>query len=106
MVLDAVEFICRFLLHVLPTGFMHIRHYGFLANRGHKKKLALVRKLLAQKTGMHASDSEPPAHKPASPSQEPHPDLCPACGEGRLVLIETLDPLGLVRFHPLTFNTS
>jgi len=33
MTLEAVEFIRRFLLHVLPTGFVHIRHFGFLANR-------------------------------------------------------------------------
>jgi len=31
--LEAVEFIRRFILHVLPKGFMRIRHYGFLANR-------------------------------------------------------------------------
>jgi hypothetical protein len=106
MALDAVEFIRRFLLHVLPTGFMHIRHYGFLANRGRKKKLMLVRKLLADKAGKRSPVYEPPACKPSSPSQEPHPALCPACGEGRLVLIETLDPLGLAAFVPPRFNTS
>ncbi|MCX5799768.1 MAG: IS91 family transposase [Candidatus Eisenbacteria bacterium] len=106
MSLDAVEFIRRFLLHVLPTGFMHIRHYGFLANRGRKQKLALIRKLLAQKTDKHALASETPAHKLAGTAQEVHPDLCPACKEGRLLLVETLDPLGLAGFDPLKFNTS
>ena len=33
MTLEAVEFIRRFMLHVLPSGFMKIRHFGFLANR-------------------------------------------------------------------------
>ena len=33
MKLSAIEFIRRFLLHVLPSGFVRIRHYGFLANR-------------------------------------------------------------------------
>lgn len=106
MSLDAVEFIRRFLLHVLPTGFMHIRHYGFLANRGRKEKLALVRKLLTQKTGKHALTSETPEHKSVNPCQEPQPDLCPTCKQGRLILIETLDPLGLAGFDPLRFNTS
>ena len=44
--LDAVEFIRRFLLHVLPKRFMRIRHYGFLANRSKKKSLGLCRLLM------------------------------------------------------------
>ena len=42
MILDADEFIRRFLLHVLPDGFMRIRHFGFLANRSKKKNLLAV----------------------------------------------------------------
>jgi hypothetical protein len=45
MTLDAEEFIRRFLLHVLPLGFMKIRYYGILANRNKKTKLVLCRKL-------------------------------------------------------------
>jgi hypothetical protein len=41
MTLDAVEFIRRFLLHILPKGFVRIRQYGFLANRARGDKLAL-----------------------------------------------------------------
>ena len=44
--LEAQEFIRRFLLHVLPDGFMRIRHFGFLANRSKKQTLAQCRKLL------------------------------------------------------------
>jgi putative transposase/transposase-like zinc-binding protein len=44
--LDAQEFIRRFLLHVLPDGFMRIRHFGFLANRSKKQALARCRTLL------------------------------------------------------------
>src|SRR5437870_4717529 len=44
--LAAQEFIRRFLLHVLPDGFMRIRHFGFLANRSKKHALAQCRKLL------------------------------------------------------------
>lgn len=47
MTLAADEFIRRFLIHVLPPGFQRIRHFGFLANRFRKEKLALCRKLLA-----------------------------------------------------------
>jgi hypothetical protein len=46
LTLDVQEFIRRFLLHVLPDGFMRIRHFGFLANRSKKQSLAQCRKLL------------------------------------------------------------
>ena len=46
--IDAVEFIRRFLLHVLPKRFMRIRHYGFLSNRNKKRNVQLCRKLLGQ----------------------------------------------------------
>jgi hypothetical protein len=49
MTLEAHEFIRRFLLHVLPSRFQRIRHYGFLANRTRKKKLELCRTLLGEK---------------------------------------------------------
>ena len=43
MTLDAIEFIRRFLLHVLPSGFVKIRHFGLLANRNRRQALALCR---------------------------------------------------------------
>jgi hypothetical protein len=43
MTLDAVEFMRRFLLHVLPAGFVKIRHFGLLANRNRRHALALCR---------------------------------------------------------------
>jgi hypothetical protein len=46
MSLDAVEFIRRFLIHILPPGFVKIRHFGFLANRKRSVQLYLCRKLL------------------------------------------------------------
>ena len=46
MTLEVHDFIRRFLLHVLPVGFMRIRHFGFLANRAKKRSLAQCRKLL------------------------------------------------------------
>jgi hypothetical protein len=46
MALEAKEFVRRLLLHVLPSGFVRIRHYGLLANRHRHEKLALCRRLL------------------------------------------------------------
>jgi putative transposase len=54
MTLKAEEFMRRFLLHVLPTGFVKIRHFGFQANRGRRDNLRLCRQLLA------ASSTTPP----------------------------------------------
>ena len=47
MELQAEEFLRRFLLHVVPTGFVRIRHYGLLANRTRQAKLTRARQLLA-----------------------------------------------------------
>lgn len=45
MTLDADEFIRRFLLHILPAGFRKIRHYGLIASRNKRNRLALCRRL-------------------------------------------------------------
>ena len=45
MTISIQEFIRRFLLHILPPGFMKIRHYGLLGNRNKKTKLAICKKL-------------------------------------------------------------
>jgi hypothetical protein len=47
MTLTADEFIRRFMLHVLPDGFKHIRSYGLLANRHRAARLATCRRLLS-----------------------------------------------------------
>lgn len=49
LTMKTVEFIRRFLMHILPKGFVKIRHYGLLANRNRKTKLALCRKLTKSK---------------------------------------------------------
>ena len=46
MTLDATTFIRRFLLHILPSGFVKIRHFGFMANRNRREAVALCRSLL------------------------------------------------------------
>lgn len=59
MTLPAVEFLRRFLLHVVPRGFMRIRHYGILANRHREQKLARCRELL----GVAAAPAQEPIEK-------------------------------------------
>src|SRR5271170_4058733 len=81
MTLDAVEFLRRFLLHVLPTGLVRIRQFGFLANRVRKCKLELCRTLLAARLPPTHSDGE-------SGELTGDPQPCPICKLGRLLVIE------------------
>jgi hypothetical protein len=83
MTLDAIEFIRRFLLHVLPVGMVRIRHFGFLANRFRKQRLILCRALLA------ASAPIPIEPDPSTTTVE-DPHCCPICRLGRLVVIELI----------------
>jgi hypothetical protein len=81
---DAVEFIRRFLLHVLPAHFVKIRHYGLIAAANVGSKLEIARQSLLD------SDSEPrPAMEPEAPLSWPELflsltgidlGLCPSCG--------------------------
>jgi hypothetical protein len=78
------EFVRRFLLHVLPRGFVKIRHYGLLANRQRDEKLAASRWQLG--LARTATVLQPVADSPA-------PHRCPACGCGWLIVIEELPPI-------------
>src|SRR5277367_2171447 len=84
MTLDAVEFIRRFLLHVLPTGLVRIRHFGFLANRVRKQKLIHCRALLAARAAPMPIDPDD------STTSVEGPHACPICKRGRLIVIELL----------------
>jgi Putative transposase/Transposase zinc-binding domain len=91
MTLAAEEFIRRFLLHVLPSGFQRIRYYGFLGNRYRKEKLACCRQLL----GMPACQA--PVKALSKPYAERYEALtgvslwqCPACRQGCMRIIELL----------------
>lgn len=86
MVLDGVEFLRRFVQHVLPKGFVKIRHYGLLANRHRDERLELCRRLLfvaAAREQLSASTGE----LPLEPAKVP---CCPQCGGCRLVREELL----------------
>ena len=78
MTLMATEFLRRFFLHVLPKGFVRIRHFGFLANRFHAARVQLCRQLLAN------------APLPPATAQVPHTDAaiwhCPHCGTVMIVI--------------------
>jgi hypothetical protein len=71
MTLDAVEFLRRFFLHILPKGFVRIRHFGFLANCFRTERLALCRQLL------RVAPPESPSLAPAASASTWH---CPRCG--------------------------
>ena len=80
MTLAPTEFMRRFLIHVLPSGFHRIRHYGLFANTARAEAMAKARALL---------------HVPPPPSAEPEaeaktPIACPCCG-GRMILVEIFE---------------
>lgn len=83
MTLGACEFIRRFLLHVLPRGFMRIRHFGFLANPCRAEQLRRCRELLASPTPTSAAASDSNGC-----SDDDEPRRCPSCEVGRLIRLE------------------
>jgi hypothetical protein len=90
--LEAQECIRRFLLHVLPEGFMRIRHFGLLANRTKKHALSQCRKLLGLNPAL-----------PEIPKKSAHDLLleltgidlsrCPRCQKGTMIVISDLSPI-------------
>ena len=93
MTLEGGEFVRRFLLHVVPTGLVRIRHYGFLGNGVRRVQLARCRALVG------ATPQEETEPKGSETWQELLLRLtgrdvtrCPKCGEGRLQPIEILAP--------------
>ena len=101
MRLDAQEFMRRFLLHVLPSGFQRIRHYGFLANRHRAVKLARCRQLLGEpapviKLPDASADYRDRYEQLTGKSLRD----CPKCGHGHMVCIETFLPGTLPRGPP------
>jgi hypothetical protein len=89
--LETDEFLRRFLLHVVPRGFMRIRHFGLLANRARRDALTRCRDLLG--------------HSPSEDAQPESaamllfrltgidPARCPVCGEGRMQITAILGPV-------------
>lgn len=92
MQLEPVEFLRRFMLHVLPRGFNRIRHYGLLSNRNKRSLLARAR------TALNASPPPQPATVSESPAQfwlriaGVDIERCPQCRTGTLRLVRALPP--------------
>jgi hypothetical protein len=89
--LDGETFVQRFLLHVLPKGLMRIRHYGFLANRCRRDKLARIHRALAApppETASETADTPPPGYP------------CPRCRRGVLRPVAMLLPKSPVWVPP------
>ena len=95
MTLSTGEFMRRFLLHVLPSGFHRIRHYGLIANGGHRDNLARARELLhvvpVADVEANGPDAEGCAVQPTF--------VCPHCGAAMLI-IETLARAQPIRGPP------
>ena len=93
MTLAVDEFIRRFLIHVLPDGFHRIRYFGFLCNRLRESKLARCRELLGMAPGnLTKAASCPPADYRSLYLSLTGMSLtlCPACGNGHMLVIEVL----------------
>ena len=97
MTLDAMEFLRRFVQHVLPRGFVRIRHFGYLANACRTARLADARALLAQPAPARSDDTRrtPSAHW-----------RCPRCGAAMVIgVVITMAAPGAARIR-LGIDTS
>jgi Putative transposase/Transposase zinc-binding domain len=101
MTLEAVEFVRRFLTHVLPSGFVRVRHYGLLANRHRQEKLARCRELLG------TAVTRQPDTAPTDPDAIPPPNheatvtptrVCPRCGASRMIVVAEFPPMSLAEW--------
>lgn len=81
LTLDTAEFVRRFCLHILPPGFVRIRHYGLLGNNRRKEAIAAARALLMKKRGRAV-----PAKLPAADAPR-----CPQCGRSGVRLVGFTD---------------
>ena len=95
MTLDAIEFLRRFSMHILPSHFLKVRHYGFMANAQRKTMTALCRKLLGIHTKDSGSSDDDESNVPSSPLFE---CLCPEC-------FSKLKKIGFERHHSLVNST-
>jgi hypothetical protein len=88
MTLDAVEFTRRFLLHILPSGFVKIRHFGLLANRNRRQALSLCR--------MHLNAVASENTAILTQQQQPALNRCsPQCKRGALHFIARISAVSL-----------
>lgn len=96
MPLEGEELIRRFLLHVLPKGFVRVRHYGFLANCCRAKKLPTIREGIERretqgKTPRAVAAAHAEGHT-AAPELDTRGYPCKKCHQGRLKVIDIIAP--------------
>jgi hypothetical protein len=99
MTLEAVEFVRRFLMHVLPSGFVRVRHYGLLANRNRQEKLARCRELLGMAVPPQPDTAPTDPDPPPPPSHEATVTptrVCPRCGASRMIVVAEFPPMPLI----------
>ena len=98
MTLSAFEFIRRFALHILPSRFVRIRHYGFLASRFKQRHLQIIRQQL------QVGQQKAPALDWKTACKDLlnfDPESCPHCG-GQMLTISFLPP---ARAPPLPYTS-
>jgi len=89
MQLNGEEFIRRYLLHVLPKGFMRVRHFGFLANRCRANKLACIRDRIQARKVEPNNEAETNLLTPLTLNTQ---CLCPKCRRGALLMRYEISP--------------
>ena len=89
MTLSAEEFLRRFVQHVLPKGFVKIRHYGLLANRYREERLHTARRLLLVVMVLSAITTQEP--EPCASVEPTKPVCCPQCGGKRGYAVNFLE---------------
>jgi Putative transposase/Transposase zinc-binding domain len=89
MTLEAHEFIRRFLLHILPTGFIKIRYFGFLAHKNKKQAITHLRKLIDPEAKLPKKIKETIVEMMLRLTGN---DItcCPKCGKGKMKIISKL----------------
>ena len=88
------DFIRRFLLHILPMGFMKIRYFGFLAHKNKSETIALLRKLIDPQATLPEKIKETIIEMMLRLTGT---DItcCPKCGKGKMTMIRKLSRYGL-----------
>jgi hypothetical protein len=90
--LPAREFIRRFLLHTVPSSFMRVRHFGFLANRRKKTALSRCRELLGLSPDIQRAEPKATAELVLDLTGKDLA-LCPCCRTGRMRVVGEIVPL-------------
>jgi hypothetical protein len=97
MELDDTEFIRRFALHILPSGFVRIRHYGILSSTSKKTTLPTIRSQIPAKKIRFIDKRKTKSFDPR---------ICPYCGTPTMVTVEQIPPRGPPVFDFITKRIS